>query len=148
MKVISNGGDKVTPGGQLYGTYGKGLSALLKGERLDELDIRQMVTDNTDNHETAFTVSVDYKTTRTGISAERARNYSGTALSHPRNLRTPSGACFPLRYQEGGVLRQAGHTEATVDAALLAGLYPAGVCCEIMNDDGTMAGSRADRVCS
>lgn len=135
--------EKVTPEAiNFMATYGKGLICTpMKGERLDELDIRQMVTDNTDNHETAFTVSVDYKTTRTGISAfERAETIQALIRPGvvPSDFRRP-GHVFPLRYKEGGVLRRTGHTEATIDLAVLAGLYPAGVCCEIMNDDGTMA---------
>jgi len=135
--------EKVTPQAiNFMATYGRGLICVpMKGERLDELDIRQMVFDNTDNHETAFTVSVDYKTTRTGISAfERAETIQALISPHvkPSNFRRP-GHVFPLRYKEGGVLRRAGHTEAAVDLAVLAGLYPAGTICEIMNDDGTMA---------
>jgi 3,4-dihydroxy 2-butanone 4-phosphate synthase/GTP cyclohydrolase II len=123
-------------------THAKGLICVpMTGERLDELNIKPMVLDNTDNHETAFTVSVDYKSTSTGISAfERAATIA--ALIDPKNnsqdFRRP-GHIFPLRYKEGGVLRRTGHTEASIDLARLAGLYPAGVICEIMNDDGTMA---------
>ncbi|ADI01651.1 MAG TPA: bifunctional 3,4-dihydroxy-2-butanone-4-phosphate synthase/GTP cyclohydrolase II [Syntrophothermus lipocalidus] len=135
--------EKVTPQAiNFMATYGRGLICVpMKGERLDELDIRQMVFDNTDNHETAFTVSVDYKTTRTGISAfERAETIQALISPQvkPSDFRRP-GHVFPLRYKEGGVLRRAGHTEAAVDLAVLAGLYPAGTICEIMNDDGTMA---------
>jgi 3,4-dihydroxy 2-butanone 4-phosphate synthase/GTP cyclohydrolase II len=100
-----------------------------------------MVRNNTDNHETAFTVSVDHYSTGTGISAhERAQTVKAIldAEAQPADFRRP-GHIFPLRYKEGGVLRRAGHTEASVDMAKLAGLYPAGVICEIMNDDGTMA---------
>ncbi|NLU49842.1 MAG: bifunctional 3,4-dihydroxy-2-butanone-4-phosphate synthase/GTP cyclohydrolase II [Syntrophomonadaceae bacterium] len=135
--------EKVTPEAvNFMAMYGRGLICMpMKGERLDELDVRQMVVDNTDNHETAFTVSVDYKTTRTGISAfERADTIRAliTAGVKPSDFRRP-GHIFPLRYKEGGVLRRAGHTEATVDLAILAGLYPAGICCEILNEDGSMA---------
>lgn len=123
-------------------TYAKGLiCAPIIGERLDELEIHAMVNDNTDNHETAFTVSVDYKTTTTGISAfERAATVKALIdkNSAPRDFRRP-GHIFPLRYKEGGVLRRTGHTEGSVDLAKLAGLYPAAVICEIMNEDGTMA---------
>ncbi|HWP96222.1 MAG TPA: bifunctional 3,4-dihydroxy-2-butanone-4-phosphate synthase/GTP cyclohydrolase II [Syntrophomonadaceae bacterium] len=111
------------------------------GERLDELDIQPMVLDNTDNHETAFTVSVDYKSTTTGISAfERAETVKAliSKESKPADFRKP-GHIFPLRYKTGGVLRRAGHTEGSVDLAQLAGLYPAAVICEVMNPDGTMA---------
>lgn len=123
-------------------TYARGLICVpMEGKRLDELDIKPMVTDNTDNHETAFTVSVDHKDTTTGISAhERAATVEAliSGNNNPRDFRRP-GHIFPLRYREGGVLRRAGHTEATVDLARMAGLYPAGVICEIMSHDGTMA---------
>jgi len=123
-------------------TYARGLICVpMTGERLDELEIQPMVLDNTDNHETAFTVSVDYKTTTTGISAhERAATIAAllSPEAKPSDFRKP-GHIFPLRYKEGGVLRRAGHTEGSIDLARLAGLYPAAVICEIMNDDGTMA---------
>ncbi len=123
-------------------TYARGLVCMpIIGERLDELEITQMVAHNTDNHETAFTVSVDHHSTGTGISAhERAKTVEALLdpQAKPADFRRP-GHIFPLRYKEGGVLRRAGHTEASVDLAKLAGLYPAGVICEIMNDDGTMA---------
>ncbi len=121
---------------------GKGLVCMpIVGSRLDELEIHPMVTHNTDTHETAFTVSVDAYETTTGISAhERALTIKKILdpKTKPEDLRRP-GHIFPLRYKDGGVLRRAGHTEASVDLAVLAGLYPAGVICEIMNDDGTMA---------
>ncbi|MGI5921734.1 MAG: bifunctional 3,4-dihydroxy-2-butanone-4-phosphate synthase/GTP cyclohydrolase II [Syntrophomonadaceae bacterium] len=120
----------------------KGLiCAPMLGERLDELDIQPMVVENTDNHETAFTVSVDHVSCTTGISAfERANTVKAliSADSQPGDFRKP-GHIFPLRYREGGVLRRTGHTEGSIDLARLAGLYPATVICEIMNDDGTMA---------
>ncbi len=123
-------------------TYGRGLICMpLAGERLDQLDIQPMVRHNTDTHETAFTVSVDAKETTTGISAyERAMTIRKILdpSTRPEDLRRP-GHVFPLRAKEGGVLRRAGHTEAAVDLARMAGLYPAGVICEIMHDDGTMA---------
>ena len=123
-------------------TNARGLVCMpIIGERLDELEITQMVAHNTDNHETAFTVSVDHHSTGTGISAhERAKTVEAILdpQAKPADFRRP-GHIFPLRYKEGGVLRRAGHTEASVDLAKLAGLYPAGVICEIMNDDGTMA---------
>ena len=114
----------------------------LTGERLDELDIPLMVRDNTESHRTAFTYSVDYvHGTSTGISAAD-RSATIQALidpaTRPADLARP-GHIFPLRYAEGGVLKRAGHTEAAVDLARLAGMYPAGVLCEIVNDDGTMA---------
>jgi len=135
--------DKVTPEAiNFMATHGRGLICMpIIGSRLDELGIGDMVCDNTDNHCTAFTVSVDVHTTTTGISAhERAETISAMLDSNalPEHFRRP-GHIFPLRYVEGGVLRRAGHTEAAVDLPKLAGLYPAGVICEIMNDDGTMA---------
>ena len=123
-------------------SHARGLICVpMLGERLDELDIQPMVVENTDNHETAFTVSVDYKTTSTGISAyERAATIKAliSDQSCAEDFRRP-GHIFPLRYKEGGVLRRTGHTEGSVDLAKLAGLYPAAVICEVMNDDGTMA---------
>jgi len=123
-------------------SYAKGLICVpMTGERLDELEIQPMVLENTDNHETAFTVSVDYKTTTTGISAhERAATVAAllSPEAKPADFRKP-GHIFPLRYKEGGVLRRAGHTEGSIDLARLAGLYPAAVICEIMSSDGSMA---------
>jgi len=114
----------------------------LTGERLDELDIPLMVRDNTEAQRTAFTYTVDYRHgTSTGISAsDRARTIQGLIdpATRPGDLARP-GHIFPLRYSEGGVLKRAGHTEAAVDLARMAGLYPAGVLCEIVNDDGTMS---------
>ncbi len=111
------------------------------GERLDELDLPLMVIDNTEVHKTAFTVSIDYKIgTTTGISAaDRAATIRAVAdpRTAPADFSRP-GHVFPLRYQEGGVLARQGHTEAAVDLARLAGMFPAGVLCEIVNDDGTM----------
>lgn len=112
------------------------------GDRLDELRLPLMVTENTDSHRTAFTVSVDVATgTTTGISAgDRAATIQALIdpATRPSDLARP-GHIFPLRYQEGGVLRRAGHTEASVDLARLAGRYPAGVLCEIVAEDGSMA---------
>jgi 3,4-dihydroxy 2-butanone 4-phosphate synthase/GTP cyclohydrolase II len=112
------------------------------GERLDELRLPLMVSENTDSHRTAFTVSVDYiHGTTTGISAtDRAATIRAVVDSHtkPGDLARP-GHIFPLRYREGGVLKRAGHTEAAVDLARMAGLYPAGALCELVNDDGSMA---------
>lgn len=123
-------------------TYGKGLICMpVIGERLDQLELPAMVTNNTDPHGTAFTVSVDHKDTTTGISAhERAATVKAILdpYTRPEDLRRP-GHVFPLRAKDGGVLRRAGHTEAAVDICRLAGLYQAGVICEIMKDDGTMA---------
>lgn len=123
-------------------THARGLVCMpVEGKRLDELELPQMVTHNTDSHGTAFTVSIDAKNTTTGISAyERAMTVKAVLdpKTKPSDLRRP-GHIFPLRAKEGGVLRRAGHTEAAVDLARLAGLYPAGVICEIMKEDGTMA---------
>jgi 3,4-dihydroxy 2-butanone 4-phosphate synthase/GTP cyclohydrolase II len=135
--------EKTTPEAiNFMATYAKGLICMpLTGERLDELKIQQMVEENTESMKTAFTVSVDAATTTTGISAfERAMTVSALIdpAARPEDLRRP-GHIFPLRAKDGGVLRRAGHTETAVDMARLAGLYPAGVICEIMNDDGTMA---------
>jgi len=112
------------------------------GERLDELQIPMMVASSHDLQRTAFTVSVDaLEGTTTGISAaDRAATIRAVIdpRTRPWDLMRP-GHVFPLRYREGGVLKRAGHTEAAVDLARLAGLYPAGVLCEVVNDDGTMA---------
>jgi 3,4-dihydroxy 2-butanone 4-phosphate synthase/GTP cyclohydrolase II len=114
----------------------------LMGARLDELRLPLMVSDVTDPQRTAFTVSVDVRHgTTTGISAaDRAATILAMIdpNTSPEDLARP-GHVFPLRYREGGVLKRAGHTEAAVDLARLAGLYPAGVLCEIVNEDGTMA---------
>ena len=121
--------------------YAKGLICTpIDGKRLDELNIGQMVVNNTDNHETAFTVSIDAYNTDTGISAfERCQTIKMLLdpKAKPASFRRP-GHVFPLRSVEGGVLRRTGHTEATTDLARLAGYYPAGLCCEIMADDGHM----------
>ena len=121
--------------------YAKGLICTpIDGKRLDELNIGQMVVNNTDNHETAFTVSIDAYNTDTGISAfERCQTIKLLLdpKAKPSSFRRP-GHVFPLRSVEGGVLRRTGHTEATTDLARLAGFYPAGLCCEIMADDGHM----------
>ncbi len=122
-------------------TYAKGLICTpVEGYILDRLKIGQMVTNNTDNHETAFTVSVDAVSTTTGISAyERCETVKKMIdpEARPEDFRRP-GHVFPLRSVPGGVLRRAGHTETTTDLARLAGLVPAGYCCEIMDDDGHM----------
>lgn len=109
-------------------------------ERLKKLNLPLMVEQNTDHHETGFTVSVDYKETSTGISAEeRALTIKKLITGeNPDDFNKP-GHIFPLRSKNGGVLRRAGHTEAAVDMARMAGLEPAGVICEIIKDDGTMA---------
>jgi 3,4-dihydroxy 2-butanone 4-phosphate synthase/GTP cyclohydrolase II len=136
--------EKVTPTQVAFMVrHTSGLICLsVPGERLDELRLPLMVSENTDSHRTAFTVSVDYvHGTTTGISAaDRAATIRAVVdpRTQPGDLARP-GHIFPLRYREGGVLKRAGHTEAAVDLARLAGLYPAGVLCELVNDDGTMA---------
>ena len=134
--------ETVTPADiNFMATYAKGLICTpIDGKRLDELDIGQMVANNTDNHETAFAVSIDAYDTETGISAYERCHTIKMLLdknSKASSFRKP-GHVFPLRSVEGGVLRRAGHTETTTDLARLAGFYPAGLCCEIMDDDGHM----------
>ncbi|MDP0488345.1 MAG: bifunctional 3,4-dihydroxy-2-butanone-4-phosphate synthase/GTP cyclohydrolase II [Fusobacterium sp. JB021] len=123
-------------------THAKGLICMpMSSGYVKKLNLPQMVTNNTDNHETAFTVSIDHVDTTTGISAlER----SVTAIkaveddAKPEDFRRP-GHMFPLKAKDGGVLVRNGHTEATVDLVRLAGLKPMGLCCEIMKEDGTMS---------
>lgn len=122
--------------------YGRGLVCVpLSAQRTSELDLPPMVSHSTDSRETAFTISVDARGTTTGISAfERAMTIK--QLIDPKAVSsdfTRPGHIFPLKAKDGGVLRRAGHTEAVIDLAELAGLYPAGVICEIMNEDGSMA---------
>ncbi|MCC3442091.1 MULTISPECIES: bifunctional 3,4-dihydroxy-2-butanone-4-phosphate synthase/GTP cyclohydrolase II [unclassified Microcoleus] len=121
----------------------RGLICLaLTGDRLDRLELPLMVSKNTDNNQTAFTVSIDaVNGVSTGISAEDRARTIQVAIhpdTKPQDLRRP-GHIFPLRAIDGGVLKRAGHTEASVDLARLAGLYPSGVICEIQNPDGSMA---------
>ncbi len=136
--------EKVTPEAiNFMAKEGRGLiCAPMLGEDLERLDLAMMVAEQQDNFRTAFAVSVDAQAgVTTGISAhDRARTIQILAdpKSKPTDLVRP-GHVFPLRYRKGGVLRRAGHTEATVDLALLAGLKPVGILCEIMKDDGTMA---------
>jgi 3,4-dihydroxy 2-butanone 4-phosphate synthase/GTP cyclohydrolase II len=135
--------EKVTPEAINYmAKYGRGLICMPTiGKRLRKLDILPMVNHNTDSHETAFTVSIDAADSTTGISAyERAATILKVINSNStaKDFNKP-GHVFPLEAKEGGVLKRAGHTEAAVDLARIAGLYPAGVICEIMNEDGTMA---------
>jgi len=123
--------------------YGRGLICLpLSEDRADELGFDLMVEDNSALHETPFTVSIDYlKDTTTGISAhDRAKTVQAVIDpdTKPEDFGRP-GHIFPLRAKEGGVLRRAGHTEAVVDIARLAGFFPAGILCEIMDEDGSMA---------
>ena len=110
------------------------------GERLDQLQLPPMVVDNTESNRTAFTVSVDARnTTTTGISAgDRSATIAALIdpATQPADLAKP-GHMYPLRYRDGGVLNRAGHTEATVDLARLAGLYPAGILCEVVSEDKT-----------
>lgn len=122
-------------------TYGKGLICTpMSAAIASKLHLPQMVSENTDNHQTAFTISVDHVTTTTGISAaERALTCRMCADENtkPEDLRRP-GHVFPLVARHGGVLARPGHTEATVDLCRLAGLRECGLCCEIMDNDGTM----------
>ena len=122
-------------------THGKGLICMPMSEAyVKKLELPQMVTQNTDNHETAFTVSIDHVSTTTGISAVER---SVTAMkcvdekAKPEDFRR-QGHMFPLKAKPDGVLERNGHTEATVDLCRLAGLKECGLCCEIMSEDGTM----------
>lgn len=135
--------EKVTPEAiNFMAKFGGGLICLpIVKKRLKELNIGMMVTENTDTHKTAFTISVDAAETSTGISAHE-RAFTIQKLIDPKSLPLDfnrPGHIFPLEYKEGGVLVRAGHTEAAVDLAQLAGCFPAGVICEIMNEDGSMA---------
>lgn len=121
--------------------YGKGLICMpMSEEYVRKLRIPQMVQQNTDNHETAFTVSIDHVTTTTGISAAERSITALACVSEdakPEDFRRP-GHMFPLLAKKNGVLEREGHTEATVDLCRLAGLKECGLCCEIMREDGTM----------
>ncbi len=123
-------------------SHAKGIICMpMTSEYTEKLGLEAMVEHNTDNHETAFTVSIDHIETTTGVSAYER---SLTALkavedgAKPSDFRRP-GHMFPLKARDGGVLKRIGHTEATVDLCRLAGLKPVGLCCEIMKEDGTMA---------
>ena len=122
-------------------TYAKGLICMpMSGDYVTRLGLRPMVAHNTDNHETAFTESIDYVTTTTGISAEERGLTARMCVSptvKPQDFRRP-GHMFPLEAKKGGVLERNGHTEATVDLLRLAGMQQVGLCCEIMGEDGTM----------
>ncbi len=123
-------------------THGRGIVCLpVAGWRLDELQIPQMVS-STGGDDTAFTVSIDYRPAVTTGTSAHDRALTAVAIADPtvkpKDFQRP-GHIFPLRAKEGGVLRRAGHTEAAVDLASLAGMFPAGVICEVMNGDGTMA---------
>lgn len=124
-------------------THGRGLICLaLTAEQTDKLGVPMMASSNSSRHETPFTVSIEAREgVTTGISAHDRAHTVSVAINpqvRPQEIATP-GHVFPLRARDGGVLIRAGHTEAAVDIARLAGLNPAGVICEIMNDDGTMA---------
>ncbi len=123
-------------------SYAKGLICMpMDREHTSRLGLNQMVPENTDNHQTAFTVSIDHVRTTTGISAEEralTARMAADPASRPGDFRRP-GHMFPLEARPGGVLKRAGHTEATVDLCRMAGLGGVGLCCEIMKDDGTMA---------
>lgn len=138
--------EKVTPESiNFMATYGRGMICVpLNEKRAEELELPMMVEKNNENMGTAFTVTVDHKNSTTGISAfERANTVKELVDPSSKGIdfKRP-GHIFPLVARLGGVLKRSGHTEAAVDLAQIAGLYPAGVICEIMNDDGTMA-----RVC-
>ncbi|WP_404458096.1 bifunctional 3,4-dihydroxy-2-butanone-4-phosphate synthase/GTP cyclohydrolase II [Sutcliffiella horikoshii] len=135
--------EKATPAVvNFMATHGRGLICVPVQEELAEkLDLVPMVNHNTDSHGTAFTVSIDHKSTTTGISAfERSTTILEllSPTSKAGDFKRP-GHIFPLVAKKGGVLRRAGHTEAAVDLASMSGSYPAGVICEIMNEDGSMA---------
>lgn len=135
--------DKITPEAiNFMAKFGGGLICMpIIKERLKELSIGMMVTENTDTHKTAFTISVDAAETTTGISAQE-RSFTIKKMLDPKALSKDfnrPGHVFPLEYKEGGVLVRAGHTEAAVDLAKISGSFPAGVICEIMNEDGSMA---------
>src|SRR5207342_3322969 len=136
--------EKITPEAiNFMARYGRGLVCLsMTPERLDELEVPLMVSQNTSRFETAFCVPFEAKgRTTTGISAADRAATVLTAIdpaTRPNDLLRP-GHVFPLRARSGGVIERAGQTEAAVDLARIGGLYPAGVICEILNDDGTMA---------
>lgn len=123
-------------------SYAKGLICMpMTEEYTNKLNLPQMCVENTDNHCTAFTVSIDYKDTTTGISAYERGITARMVVddnAKPSDFRRP-GHMFPLLAKKGGVLERNGHTEATVDLCRMAGLKPVGLCCEIMKEDGTMA---------
>ena len=137
--------DKATPEAvNFMAKYGRGLICVpMTGERLDELEIRMMVADNTAPMGTAFTVTVDARARRDhrDLRLRPRRHHPHPRRSHHAAATTSRapGHIFPLRAMPGGVLRRAGHTEAAVDLARLAGCYPAGVICEVLDEDGGMA---------
>src|SRR5712692_6254105 len=141
---LTTADEKITPEAiNFMARYGRGLVCLsMTPERLDELEIPLMVSQNSSRFDTAFCVSIEAKgRTSTGISAaDRAATVLAAIdpATRPSDLLRP-GHMFPLRSRTGGVMVRTGQTEAAVDLARMAGLYPAGVICEVMNDDGTMA---------
>lgn len=139
--LICAGQFATTENVNLMASYAKGLICMpMSHDNVVRLGLTQMVSHNTDNHETAFTVSIDHIDTTTGISAvERGltARMAADPSAHPGDFRRP-GHMFPLEAKPGGVLERNGHTEATVDLLRLAGLTQVGLCCEIMEDDGTM----------
>lgn len=139
--LICAGQFATTENVNLMASCAKGLICMpMSQEHVDRLGLSQMVRHNTDNHETAFTVSIDHVDTTTGISAvERGltARMAADPSSNPSDFRRP-GHMFPLTSKPGGVLERNGHTEATVDLMRLAGLQQVGLCCEIMEEDGTM----------
>ncbi|MGN1402694.1 MAG: 3,4-dihydroxy-2-butanone-4-phosphate synthase, partial [Ruminococcus sp.] len=139
--LICAGQFATTENVNLMASYAKGLICMpMSRDNVVRLGLTQMVSHNTDNHETAFTVSIDHIDTTTGISAvERGltARMAADPSAHPGDFRRP-GHMFPLEAKPGGVLERNGHTEATVDLLRLAGLTQVGLCCEIMEDDGTM----------
>lgn len=139
--LICSAESSTTENVNFIATYAKGLICTpMSREIAQKLMFDPMVANNTDNHETAFTVSVDYKDTTTGISAEERGLTARMCVAEdvrPADFRRP-GHMFPLIAKDGGVLERNGHTEATVDLMRLAGLKPCGLCCEIMREDGTM----------
>lgn len=139
--LICAGQFATTENVNLMASYAKGLICMpMSHDNVVRLGLTQMVSHNTDNHETAFTVSIDHVDTTTGISAvERGltARMAADPTAHPGDFRRP-GHMFPLEAKPGGVLERNGHTEATVDLLRLAGLTQVGLCCEIMEDDGTM----------
>lgn len=140
--VICAGEFATTANVNFMASYAKGLICMpMSKEIVKKLDLPQMVNENTDNHCTAFTVSIDHVSTTTGISAYE-RGITAVKCTEdnakPADFRRP-GHMFPLLAKDNGVLERDGHTEATVDLVRLAGLKPIGLCCEIMNEDGTMS---------
>ena len=139
--LICSAKNATTENVNFMATYAKGLICIpMSSEIADRLKLQPMVLNNTDNHETAFTVSIDYKTTTTGISAAERALTARMCIdekARPDDFRRP-GHMFPLIAKAGGVLVRNGHTEATVDLMRLSGLDECGLCCEVMKDDGNL----------